>query len=101
LVVRAAQYEQDDDDVVGSTMAMSPESAAILLARPQKTAPPATEGRAPSKTTPPNPPLPAPPPPFPPELPRHGTLEMDRVPDSELGGGTMVLAVNLPDPKRR
>lgn len=101
LVVRAAQYEQDDDDVIGSTMAMSPESAAILLARPQKTAPPATEGRAPSKTTPPNPPMPAPPPPFPPELPRHGTLEMDRVPDSELGGGTMVLEVNVPDPKRR
>jgi hypothetical protein len=101
LVVRAGgEYAMDDEDsAVGSTMAMSPESAAKLLAKPQKTAPP-TSLRSTARTSPPNPP-PAPPPPPPADLPRQGTMEMDSVPDSEQGGGTMVLEVNLPDRNRR
>ena len=33
-------------------------------------------------------------------LERHGTVEMERVPDSDRGGGTMVLNVNVPGTRR-
>jgi hypothetical protein len=101
LVVRTGGDHaiDDEDSAVGSTMAMSPEDAAKLLAKPQETAPP-NSLRSTARTSPPNPP-PAPPPPPPPDLPRQGTMEMDSVPDSDRGGGTMVLEVNLPDRNRR
>lgn len=100
LVVRTSgDHSIDDEDSAVSTMAMSPEDAAKLLAKPQKTAPP-NSLRSTARTSPPNPP-PAPPPPPPPDLPRQGTVEMASVPDSDRGGGTMVLEVNLPDRNRR
>jgi len=100
LVVRTSgDHSIDDEDSAVSTMAMSPEDAAKLLVKPQKTAPP-NSLRSTARTSPPNPP-PAPPPPPPPDLPRQGTVEMASVPDSDRGGGTMVLEVNLPDRNRR
>ena len=131
VVVRAtASYAIEDEDSVGSTMAITPEAAAELLARAAPTgaghgrerlqprnepqpplfeAPPAPlpagqPAKPSAKTNPPNLPPPAPPPPIPTtpqvgqqaaaEPRRHGTLEMDVVPDSdEQGGGTMVLQV--------
>ncbi len=120
LVVRPAGHADiDDDDSVGSTMAITPEAAAELMARrgaalgqaPQPLPPgPVTTPaghRTPARTRPPTVPLPAPPPPVPPAPPapppfhspatnvtkdgRHGTIEMEPIPDSDTGGGTMVL----------
>jgi hypothetical protein len=122
LVVRPAGHADiDDDDSVGSTMAITPEAAAELMARrgaalgqaPQPpapaptAAPAATAHRTPARTRPPTVPLPAPPPPVPPAPAgpppfhspatnvtkdgRHGTIEMEPIPDSDAGGGTMVL----------
>ncbi len=136
VVVRPAGADDiDDDDSVGSTMAITPEAAAELMARrspagaPPPPAPPApiphppspspaglvSPQRTPARTRPPTVPLPAPPPPMPPPpvapaafrppavTPdgRHGTLEMEPVPDSEAGGGTMVLSVPDDIAKRR
>ena len=118
VVVRpAGGAEIDDDDSVGSTMAITPEAAAELMARraaltqntaaPHAAAAPAPVQRTPAKPRPPAVPLPAPPPPVPPAPPgipafhspatnvtkegRHGTMEMEPIPDSDAGGGTMVL----------
>ncbi|NUO48585.1 MAG: DUF2169 domain-containing protein [Polyangiaceae bacterium] len=119
VVVRpAGSQDLDDDDSVGSTMAISPEAAAALIARrgpATEPAPPPAPQRAPSptgpptsqrpRTRPPDIPLPPPPPPMPPAMTpparpasvgkdgRHGTIEMEPVPDSAPGGGTMVLQV--------
>lgn len=128
LIVRAPQpqFDPNDEDSVGSTMAITPEAAAQLLARgnPAQGAPPAQPPmqRAPARTGPPNVPMPAPPPPMPPVVApapqpparpapiqpppppqgRHGTMEMNRVPDAdddETGGGTMI--IQAPDNPRR
>jgi hypothetical protein len=142
VVVRpAGSQDLDDDDSVGSTMAISPEAAAALIARrapatepapapvppraPSPTGPPISQrprtrapdlppppppppippamvprgpGQPPGPPAPPGPPPPAPPPPVgrSPEIGadgRHGTIEMEPVPDSAAGGGTMVLQV--------
>lgn len=98
----------DDEDTSGSTMAITPEAAAQLLARKPGGAPAAPMpnsgpmSRGGVKSAPPNLPLPPPPPPLPPSLGPHqamppgfpsrqGTMEIDPAPDSEEGGGTMVL----------
>lgn len=130
LVVRTGpSYDVNDDDSVGSTMAITPEAAAQLLARTpgggMPAAPPApahapATTRQPARTGPPNIPPPAPPPPLPPAPSpappaarplaanatpqgRHGTMEMSRVPDddddNETGGGTMI--IQAPDAPRR
>jgi hypothetical protein len=120
VVVRAASYAIEDEDSVGSTMAITPEAAAELLARraaptaggterPHAPPPPAFEpspAPRPTKAGAPNLPPPAPPPPVPPvpggsDKGRHGTMEMAKVPDAppriaaddddDDGGGTMVL----------
>jgi hypothetical protein len=140
VVVRpAGSHDLEDDDSVGSTMAISPEAAAALIARrgpatepapapplqrtPSPTGPPTSQRprtKAPDLPPPPPPPPmppamvphapghpgapPGPPPPAPPppvgRSPaispdgRHGTIEMEPVPDSAPGGGgTMVLQV--------
>ncbi len=119
VVLRPEGAQMDDDDSIGSTMAITPEAAAALIARrapqtepapPAPVAAPAPSLRSTGRTRPPAVPPPAPPPPMPPMLApgafgpaqpsgaskegRHGTLEMDSVPDSEdAGGGTMVLQV--------
>ncbi len=119
VVVRGTNaFAATDEESGGSTMAMTPEAAAQLLARkgnspPQPGLPPAPPpmphppGRVGAKTLPPNVPMPAPPPPMPP-MPghgRHGTMEMGRVPDDDEdeGGGTMVLEApqNPPQKPRR
>ncbi len=111
IVVRPAGADDiDDDDSVGSTMAISPEAAAALMARrappPDPPAPTAPATQRPARSKAPTIPIPAPPPPIPPAVVpppprspeigpdgRHGTIEMEPVPDSEAGGGTMVLQV--------
>lgn len=117
-----ASYPMTDDDSVGSTVALTPEAAAQLLSRqtgPQPAAQMAVGGPMASPTMPspamtgapkpPQPPpvAPPPPPPLPPvvETRRHGTLEMNKVPDDDdddNGGGTMVIQnPNTPPPRKR
>ncbi len=129
-MVRAASYTVEDEDSVGSTMAITPEAAAELLARRAASAgvgahgterprvpehpvieapplaPPAGHPARPGKTGAPNLPPPAPPPPMPAgaELGRHGTMEMAKVSDDDdddTGGSTMVLQAPEPGAGKR
>jgi hypothetical protein len=117
LVVRPGGFSEiDEEESAGSTMAITPEAAAELLARrqsgtepapPMATPPdplppaaaPAGAPRSMGRSKPPVVPPPAPPPPIPPAPARHGTIEMESVPDSA-GPGTMVLP-SPEDPKPR